>query len=58
MLSQDLIARAKDAVKEPSQRQQNDTISEDSLIIGRRMEIPPDIRKAKVDQVLHLLNRE
>lgn len=57
-LSQDLIARAKEAVKEPPPRHENDTISEDSLSIGRRVEIPSDIRKAKVDQVMHLLDRE
>lgn len=57
-LSQDLIARAKEAIKEPSSRHGNDTISEDGLSIGRRVEIPPDFRKAKVDQVMHLLDRE
>lgn len=57
-LSQDLIARAKEAVKEPPPRHENDTISEDSLSIGRRVDIPPDIRKAKVEQVMHLLERE
>lgn len=57
-LSHDLIARAKEAVKEPSSRPENDTISEGSLSIGRRVEIPTDFRKAKVEQVMHLLDRE
>lgn len=57
-LSHDLIARAKEAVKEPSSRHEHDTISEGSLGIGRRVEIPPDFRKAKVEQVMHLLDRE
>lgn len=57
-LSQDLIARAKEAVKEPPPRHENDTISEDSLSIGRRVDIPSEIRKAKVGQVMHLLERE
>ena len=57
-LSQDLIARAKEALKEPSSRHGNITISEDGLSIGRRVEIPPEFRKAKVDQVMHLLDRE
>ena len=57
-LSQDLIARAKEALKEPSSRHGNVTISEDGLSIGRRVEIPPEFRKAKVDQVMHLLDRE
>lgn len=57
-LSHDLIARAKEAVKEPSSRHENDTISEGSLGIGRRVEIPPEFRKAKVEQVMHLLDRE
>lgn len=57
-LSQNLIARAKEAVKEPPPRHEKDNFSEDSLSIGRRVEIPPDIRKAKVDQVMHLLDRE